>query len=481
MADNKHTPASFLEDVASQIAYRPLRPAVMKELQDHIDDRISEYEEAGLNKAEAEEKAVADMGDPVLVGTEINAVRHVRSNPLLILFTAILMASGFIAAASINWAPNHNLKDPAAYFHGIIILVLTSLYAYPLLVRHWRRLLIASLMVFLVMACILSSGAASQYSDHVSNFYLAGYWVCVRLIYYTALLLGPLLTILLYYNKKSRPGPALLLVMAAGILIFWLWLPVFPSMTSVVAVYLISLTGTVLFMIWKKMFLSNRTVLIPMLMILAAFILLPEQQETFSAAVSPEDHIYDHWNDTYNSVLIQDLLSKTPVASGLDLSPDEMINYRTTSWYFTDAENSGVKRYFLQYYDETTVTLWDILPQHYHNNYLIALSIFLFGRLFGALVLAVIGGFFITMFRCVLKIRGQLAACVAFNCTLCLLTQTLLYIAGNFGHQYGAFTNIPLLSEGRISIVFNMLLLGFVISAYRYDKVVDEPVSYKIV
>ena len=31
-----------------------------------------------------------------------------------------------------------------------------------------------------------------------------------------------------------------------------------------------------------------------------------------------------------------------------------------------------------------------------------------------------------------------------------------------------------MISEGRISMVFNMALLGFVFSAYRYDRVVEE-------
>uniref|UniRef100_UPI0032608710 hypothetical protein n=1 Tax=Clostridium sp. NkU-1 TaxID=1095009 RepID=UPI0032608710 len=46
---------------------------------------------------------------------------------------------------------------------------------------------------------------------------------------------------------------------------------------------------------------------------------------------------------------------------------------------------------------------------------------------------------------------------------------------GNFGHQYAAFPNLPLISEGRLSIICNMLLLGLIFSAYRYDHVIDEP------
>lgn len=90
-------------------------------------------------------------------------------------------------------------------------------------------------------------------------------------------------------------------------------------------------------------------------------------------------------------------------------------------------------------------------------------------------MLAAIALFYLLLFRCILKIRGNLASCTAFACGQILLWQTILYILGNFGFQYCAFPNLPLLSEGRISMVFNMVLIGFILSAYRYDLVTAEP------
>ena len=111
------------------------------------------------------------------------------------------------------------------------------------------------------------------------------------------------------------------------------------------------------------------------------------------------------------------------------------------------------------------MTLWDILPQHYHNNYLIAVTMFLYGRIPGLLLAAVLAGFYLVLF--------SLACC----CGFCLLGQSILYVLGNLGYQYACFTNLPLVSEGKISILFNMMLLGFIFSAYRYDHVLEEPAS----
>ncbi|MCI8658724.1 MAG: hypothetical protein HFG54_00535, partial [Lachnospiraceae bacterium] len=78
---------------------------------------------------------------------------------------------------------------------------------------------------------------------------------------------------------------------------------------------------------------------------------------------------------------------------------------------------------------------------------------------------------------CIRKIRGNLAFSLSCCCGICLLMEGILYILGNFGYQYASFTNLPMISEGRISILIHMTMLGFVFSAYRYDRVVVEPVQ----
>ena len=88
------------------------------------------------------------------------------------------------------------------------------------------------------------------------------------------------------------------------------------------------------------------------------------------------------------------------------------MDYRTGAWYFASREPRNIsiaindsltpqEKEALQqkwhklsrqgfspgivHETEETVTLWDILPQHYHNNYIIAVVIFLFGWIGGFL------------------------------------------------------------------------------------------------
>ena len=50
------------------------RPAVMRELDGHIEDRIEAYIEAGLSLEEARNKAIAAMGDPHSIGKQLAAL-----------------------------------------------------------------------------------------------------------------------------------------------------------------------------------------------------------------------------------------------------------------------------------------------------------------------------------------------------------------------------------------------------------------------
>ena len=110
---------------------------------------------------------------------------------------------------------------------------------------------------------------------------------------------------------------------------------------------------------------------------------------------------------------------------------------------------------------------------------MVAVFIFLFGWIPGLGLVGAIGLFYLLLFSYTARIHGKLASALAFSCSQCLLWQGVLYLLGNFGHQFATFPNLPLISEGQLSIIFNMILLGLIFSAYRHDHVMEEPVNFK--
>ncbi len=462
----------FLDEVTEQIAYKPLRPSIRQELEAHLEDRILDYEEEGIPHSDAEQKALFDMGDAALIGTELNAAHQIRSAPLLASASAFLLLGGFISASYMQWTPEQSGNGFLYYLPGIALLLITTLVGFPLFVRHWRKLAALTALLYLALIALSLCLMFGRNIPHV-------FFNLTSLAYYATLFLGPVAAIFIYKNCRQLKWavPSVLLLLG-GWIILSRGMNYFANHTAI-AILLLTSFGTVCFMIRREILPGRKGKLfggslICLAVLGSALWAYPSARYDMLAFLTPRAAIYDTWDDAYNSVLIRELLAQTPMTQGLELSSEEMMDYGSGAWYFT-GENSKLQRNpAYLHYDETTVTLWDILPQHYHNNYLIALCILLFGWLPGLAMVGVILIFYVLLFACILKIHGKLASCVSFSCGLCLLWQGIFYLLGNFGFQYSRFPNLPLISEGRLSILFNMLLLGLVLSAYRFDCVTEE-------
>lgn len=51
-----------------------MREEIRTELRQHIEDQADIYQESGMNRKDAVEKAVEDMGDPVETGVQLDMV-----------------------------------------------------------------------------------------------------------------------------------------------------------------------------------------------------------------------------------------------------------------------------------------------------------------------------------------------------------------------------------------------------------------------
>lgn len=485
----------FLDEAVEQISYKGIRPSIRRELEAHIQDRAEEYEGQGMDPEEAVKKAVHDMGDAVVVGTELNEVHQLQKAPGLALVSALLLAIGFAFALYLQFLPEQQSGRVLYYLIGAAVLALTAWKGYPLFVRHAKMGVMLVVLGYLMQITMLLAA-------HHRNF-MAG---SASYTYIATLLYAPVVTFLLYrFRKNSRK----LLAVLFGFVGVWFYLIQnchLYNIETAETICLLSIFATGCFMIHREILTGakHRLYLVAagIFLVIAGIIIYHPpgySRRTFDTFLSPESNVTSTWDDSYNGILIQELLRRTPLMSGIELTPDEMMDYGTGAWYFAsrDPKQIGIdmtsmtseeyleqKAYINEirkqggrpqyiYYTRDTVTQWDILPQHYHNNYLIAVCILMFGWLPGIAFVGVILMFYLFLFSCIRKIYGELAATLAFCCGQCLLWQTIFYVLGNFGYQYCTFPNLPLVSEGRFSIIFNLILLGMIYSAYRYDHVVE--------
>ena len=86
----------FLNNVCQEIKYKPIRKGIADELENHIQEIKEEYIETGMNEAEAEEKAVKQMGEAKTIGKELNKVHKPKLDWKLLLITVILICFGIL-------------------------------------------------------------------------------------------------------------------------------------------------------------------------------------------------------------------------------------------------------------------------------------------------------------------------------------------------------------------------------------------------
>lgn len=464
----------FLNEVTDQISYEPLRPSIRQELESHILDRMEDYESQGFTREDAESQSLKDMGDALTIGIELNEAHRIQKSPLLLFITAFLLLTGFVFSSLVIWSPVQTVYAILYYIPGVILLVFIVLKGYPLFIRYRRKLAIFIGFLYLL-----------QISLFILSLFSGRRFGIVNTSFFATLLLVPVITTLLYFFRHSKKK---LLAIFVGCT--YAWLPFMYTSSwfiweIAIIIFLLSTFGTVCFMIHREIIKGRKKYLysaaLGLLLFLGSPLLLSDSgKRTMENFLFPQNSVNRTLDDTYNAILIQELLSRTPLNHGLELTPDEMMDYGTGAWYFTriTSKKQGYDPKSVHYNVED-VTLWDILPQHYYNNYIISVFILMYGWIAGLMFIGVIGAFFFLLFTIIRKIHGHLASSLAFACGQCLLWQTVFYLLGNFGYQYSNFPNLPLISEGKLSIIFNMLLLGLIFSAYRFDHVIKEPVNYK--
>ena len=146
---------SFLDVVAEQIRWKRARPVVTAELERHLEDQRDAFAEDGLENAE--ELAVKEMGDPVIVGTELDRVHRPKPQWGIIVLTIALALAGVLLRIFLTagWKEEYMAVNPVkalvAFCLGCVALLVGYFLDYSRLSRHAGKIYIGTLVVSLVV------------------------------------------------------------------------------------------------------------------------------------------------------------------------------------------------------------------------------------------------------------------------------------------------------------------------------------------
>lgn len=382
---------AFLREVNEQIVYQPMHAAVDEELRAHMEDKAQLYMEYGLSAEEAYQKAVRDMGDASTLGVEMNRTHHLRiAKPLLFLILSVTLFLGL--GGNVLYRRSPSLED-LYFIWGSLVLVAVMYYGYPFLLKYSRLFLTlfgTGVGVLVLLSILLRIG-------NVSWFTGIGFSPFSPSVHFGVLQVAILAAVVLLYQKRKNSR--------ATLLGFWLFQAVLlllmkyfrmseysyvPTVTMIISCLFLSL-----YMV-KKGYLAEKKGNIPA--ILAGFVVLlllfaglqgERLGKNLRAFVNPEKQALTGtaWDDSYNNVLIRELLSKAKPVGKISLTEEELQRYLTAQWYYEDGNGEWSEEYSLDFDSYVKyrmqfaedLELEGILPQHAQNNYRIAVWILKYG------------------------------------------------------------------------------------------------------
>ncbi len=114
---------SYLDTVCEQIRYKKAHTIIKKELEEHITDQTDAFIAKGMEQETAIKKAITEMGDPILVGTELDRVYRPKLKWEFILFVFLFLFANIAVRFIMQ-------KNSPSYMHfftmdNIIILLMS--------------------------------------------------------------------------------------------------------------------------------------------------------------------------------------------------------------------------------------------------------------------------------------------------------------------------------------------------------------------
>lgn len=481
--------SQFLEDVKEQIQYKPIRAEIEEEMKAHIEDRTLEYIKKGVEEKEAVHRAVEQMGDGTSIGVMLNETRHVKNNRTLVgmVFAAVILGiiGNFIIYEpmwddGLIYGVSDVIHNLYYFIWGLIVFTIVYYKGYTFLVKHPKltlNIFVITGLTAMLLSCF--NGIFFRYINFPGFRIIRILWSGHVLGFSLLLLSGPILALAAYKFRNKGKNVILLYMLSLLAVILIQYKLNGEFVLSAIVVLLLTSSSTLFTLIYKgllnydkkKLFIYSCMGMLAILVIYGT-VSVKDQKSNIIQFLSPQDQTKNHWQDSYNGILIKDLLSKAELFGQVRLTKEELMIYGTGAWFFDEEEVNQITKYL--HYDEADVTLNDILPQHYHNNYRFAFWILNYGRIPAIILILLVMGIYGVLFFVTSKIHNKLGHILALSCTMSLAVQMMLYLLGNLGYQYGYFSTLPFISEGFCSITINMILVGVILSAYRYDKVIRE-------
>ncbi len=152
----------YLAQVDEQIRWARVRPALRRELMGHLEEQRDACLAEGMDETSAEVETVRQMGDPVQVGQQLDAVHRPRPQYAPLALAAVLAVCGMLIRINVNHTSS--IRSLAGMGVGLVLMAALYFFDYRKLLRYawwlYGGVVLASLALEVFCALTGQSGVA---------------------------------------------------------------------------------------------------------------------------------------------------------------------------------------------------------------------------------------------------------------------------------------------------------------------------------
>lgn len=418
----------FLQTVCKQIRFKGIHKDIVGELSGHIEDQKNQYIKQGLDEAAAAVKAVEQMGDPVLIGKQLDKAHRPKTEWSILSLALLLVIIGGgvqfllsgVSAYSSDAFSRFLLYAPV----GIASFICVYFFDYTLLGRY------SKLVYFLLIGVTIGG-----------FMFLSRQCGAYRHVYYSALLFIPAFAGIIYgFRNKGYVGIIASGMFYAGAALLCLLGSSFSGFFLLTVSCLIVLTVA----IKKGFFGGSKKVGFAIVYIPVAAVLL------FIIVSNPS--------------LLGERFS---IMGYMYLTVRRLVD-SSQPWgeAVMDGKFAGMG-------------IDQFLPG-WSTDFSLTYIIARLGYVPGLAIVAVLLILIVRIFISVIKQKNAYGFLVAFSACLAITGQTVFYVLSNLGIIAPFAGILPFISFGRIGFVVNMILVGLLLSVYRRTDLVKDRLGNKV-
>jgi cell division protein FtsW (lipid II flippase) len=412
--------SQFLKTVCEQIRWKKAHDIIEEEIENHIIDQKNAFMANGLNEEVAIDKALKEMGDPVLIGSELDRTHKPEVEWSIILLTGLILILGFALRLLVTYDSNM----PLTVSNNLISVVLGI--GFMIIVYFLDFTIIGKYPKIIFLALIVVTIGAMGVSPIINGKYFYVQFI---------VMLFPIAFSGIIYNMRAYGYLGIIL---SGLFFGFSGFVVL-IIPSVSSMFLYSVTCLILltFAITKGYFNVNKKramllVYIPIIFILflvtIGILNSPYCLERLLNAFNP---YLDPLGTGYIGIVIRDMLVHAKFYKHLELGSS------------------------------------DIILPNINTDYMLTYVIHRLGWISFIFIIAVILAFIIRSSIICVKQKSVLGKLVSIAVLLTFIMQVVIYVASNLGFQLFSPLTLPLISYGGTGTIINMILIGVMLSVFK--------------